>query len=266
MKRIITLVLSLAMLACSLFVFAACGKDENVLVCGVTLYEPMNYLNDKDEWVGFDTEFAQLVGEKLGMEVKFQKIEWQQKYTELNTGNIDCIWNGFTANAEDDGKPRIESVDFSYSYMYNQQCIVVKKDNLENYKDVDSLKGKKAAAESGSAGESAAKKLVGEGIDVIKSSAQINTFTEVKSGAVDFAVVDIFLARSLAGKGDYSDLAIAEDIVLEAEVYAIGFKKGSDLKDKVNKAIQELYDEGKLTEIAKKYDLEDALKIEEFKG
>jgi polar amino acid transport system substrate-binding protein len=101
---------------------------------------------------------------------------------------------------------------------------------------------------------------------MIDAAAQVDTFIEVKSGAVDFAVVDILLAQSLTGTGNYADLAIA-DITLDSEVYAIGFEKGDALKDKVNTAMQELFDEGKMAELAEKYGLQNSLKLDTtFKG
>ncbi|HOO25679.1 MAG TPA: transporter substrate-binding domain-containing protein [Clostridiales bacterium] len=261
MKRFLAITLAFVLVLSGGVLFSGCNKKEaKTLVCGVTEFEPMNYKDTNGNWTGFDTEFAKLVGEKLGMEVKFQEIEWSGKYVELEAGTIDCIWNGFTANSSDDGKARSEIVDFSYGYMLNQQCVVVKADAAENYKSADALKGKKAVAEKGSAGEAAAQELVGEGVKVLGVAAQINSFAEVKSGASDFAVIDILLAQKLVGKGDYGDLAIA-DITLDSEIYAIGFKKGSDLTQKVNAAILELEKEGKLAELAEKYGLENSLKV-----
>jgi polar amino acid transport system substrate-binding protein len=247
-----------------LFTVAACNRssNENKLICGITDFEPMNYRDSSGNWTGFDTEFALLVGEKLNMTVEFQEIEWASKYNELNAGSINCIWNGFTANAveRDTGNPRSEYVDFSYSYMLNQQCIVVKADRLGEFRSTDDLFAMTAAAEKGSAGESVAANLIGDDGIMIDAPAQINTFTEVKAGAVDFAIVDILLAQQLAGSGDYSDLAIA-DITLESEVYAIGFQKGSDLRDKVNGAILELEASGALAELAEKYGLTNSLYV-----
>jgi polar amino acid transport system substrate-binding protein len=268
MKRFFCLMFAVTMVLSSLFILFSCNKkEETALICGVTLYEPMNYKDANGNWTGFDTEFALLVGEKLGMDVQFQEIRWEYKYTELESGTINCIWNGFTANSfEPDGKARSEYVDFSYSYMLNQQGIVIKSENSDKFQSVEDLMGKKAAAEKGSAGESFAVDTVGDSGEVLDTAAQIDAFMEVKSGAVDFAVVDILLAQSLTGKGNYTDLQIA-DITLDSEVYAIGFKKGSPLTEKVNKAIKELYDEGKLTELAKKYKLENSLCLDtEFKG
>jgi len=249
-------------------VFTGCKKEKDAgkLICGVTDFEPMNFRDASGKWIGFDTELAQLVGQKLKMTVDFVEIEWANKYNELNSGTISCIWNGFTANASEDGTSRSAFVDFSYSYLRNQQCIVIKAERKSEFKAVGDLAGKIAAAESGSAGESAAKDIVGDAGKIVGTAAQINTFIEVKSGAVDCAVVDVLLAKRLAGSGDYSDLTIA-DITLDYEVYAVGFKKGSDLRDKVNKALKELYDEGKMSELAKKYHLEDSLVLDtNFRG
>ena len=261
MKKILSLLLAAMMLVGSVFALGSCGKD-NVLTCGVTIFEDMNEKDENGNWTGFETEFAIEVGKLIGMDVEFQIIDWSQKYNELNSGAIDCVWNGFTANSSDNGIPRKELVDFSYGYMLNQQCIVVKKDNVANYTTEASLAGKKACVEGGSAGEAYAKTVTDEA-KVTKATAQINAFTEVKSGAVDFIVVDIVLAQNLCGKGDYADLAIVEAIELESEIYAVGFKKGSDLTEKVNEAIKELEKNGKLMEIAEKYGFENVIKVTE---
>ena len=121
--------------------------------------------------------------------------------------------------------------------------------------------GKTAAVEGGSAGAAYAKDAVGEGGKLVEFPAQNNAFLEVKSGASDFAVVDILLAKNICGNGDFKDLVIVEKIELPAEYYAVGFKKGSDLTAKVNGAIKTLDENGKLLELAKKYGLENSLKV-----
>ena len=264
MKRIVLIALC-ALIAAG--IFTGCKTDAGKLVCGITDFEPMNYRDDSGKWTGFDTDLAVLVGRKLNMSVEFQEIEWGSKYQELEAGTIACIWNGFTANAsEPDGTKRSDMVDFSYSYMRNQQCIVIRTARAGEFTTVGNLAGKTAAAESGSAGESMAQKLVTDRGRIVGSPAQVNTFLEVKSGAVDCAVVDVLLAQRLAGSGDYSDLTIA-NITLDHEVYAVGFKKGDSLRDKVNQALKELYDEGKMMELAQKYKLEDTLVLDtDFRG
>jgi len=266
MKKI-TFALMCVLLAAGM-VFTGCKNEKSAgkLVCGVTDFEPMNYKDEGGKWIGFDTELAELVGQKLKMKAEFVEIEWANKYNELNSGTISCIWNGFTANASEEGTSRSALVDFSYSYFLNQQCVVIKTERKGEFRAEGDLAGKTAAAETGSAGESAAQILVGDAGKIVGTAAQINTFIEVKSGAVDCAVVDVLLAKRLAGSGDYSDLTIA-DIALDHEVYAVGFKKGSDLRDKVNKALKELYDEGKMLELAKKYHIENSLVLDtNFRG
>ena len=262
MKRIIFLVLTAILISTMVFITSCAGKSEGTLICGVTEYEPMNFRDENGNWTGFDTEFALLVGEKLGLKVEFQLIEWSQKFAELNSKAIDAIWNGFTATAnEPDGTPRITLCDMSYSYMLNTQSVVVRTNRSAEFTSIENLAGKTLAAEAGSAGETKAKGFVGETGTIIGTPAQINTFMEVKSGAVDGAVIDIILAKQIVGTGDYTDLVIA-DITLADEVYAIGFRTGDTLRDKVNGAMKELYEDGTLMEIAIKYGLDERLELD----
>lgn len=262
MKKIISLVLALTMIVGALFSLSGCFANGDKLVCGVTIFENMNEKDEDGNWIGFESEFAIEVGKILGMDVEFQEINWENKYDELNSGAIDCIWNGFTANSYDNGIKRSDLVDFSYGYMLNQQCIVVKTADLAGYSSEADLAGKEACAEGGSAGLAYAESAVGAN-NVVSATSQLNAFTELKSGAVDFIVVDIVLARNLCGTGDFANLSIVEDIQLESEIYAIGFKKGSDLTAKVNAAIKELEENGKLLEIATKYGFENVLQVTE---
>lgn len=258
-KKILCLVLILGAVTAMSFGLVACNNgtdaeyitEKGTLVCGITLYEPMNYY-ENNELVGFETEFAKAVGEKLGLTVKFQEINWDSKILELNSKAIDCIWNGFTVNEERKGQ-----VEFTKSYLNNSQCVVVKAATLAQYTSNAACNGKKAVAETGSAGEKAASKLTS--VEVVKQSAQVSALTEVSSGTADFAVVDIILAKSMVGTGAYAGLAIAENVVLEAEEYAVGFRKGSDMAQKVNAVIDELLADGTLETIATKYGVSNAL-------
>ena len=270
MKRILSIVMAAVMIVGALTCFASCGKKEDTLVCGVTIFEKMNEKDANGNWTGFESEFAMAVGEIIGMKVEFQEIDWGQKYMELEAGTIDCIWNGFTANSTDkiDGveTKRSDLVDFTYGYMLNQQCIVIKKDNAETIKTEADLAGKKAGVETGSAGESYAAGVVGESGSLEKYPAQNKAFLEVKTGAVDFAVMDIVLAQNVCGQGDYADLMIVETITLASEVYAVGFPKGSELTAKVNAAIKTLFENGKMAQLAEKYGFTNTVKlVEEIK-
>ena len=263
MKKIVLIALCALVLTGAVFARPGSERNEGKLICGITLYPPMNYLDESGNWTGFETEFAQAVGAKLGLQVEFQQIDWNRKFIELQAGTISCIWNGLTANVVDSvtGRQRYEDVDFSYSYMLNQQAVVIRAARAAEFRSHADLAGKTVAAEAGSAGESYAIEAVGDNGKFIGSSAQIDTFVEVKSGAVDFAMIDILLAEQMAGVGDHSDLMIAP-IEMEAEVYAIGFSKGSPLTARVNQAMQELFDEGVMMRLARKYGLENSLKLD----
>lgn len=264
-KKILIACVSAIVAVGAIFGLAACTvkdvakiQEKGYFICGVTLAAPMNFKDGSDNWTGFDTEFAQAVAEKLNLQVRFVEIDWGQKYTELNTGSIDCIWNGFTANcADDDGVQRSDKVSMSYYYMDNCQVVVTKASNVANLGNAAALSGKKAGVESGSAGAAYAQS-VGATLEVEKTS-QLATLTDLKAGSVDFVVIDKTLASSVVGKGDYSDLAIVDAIQIEGEKYAIGFRKNSDFTAKVNEAMKELAQDGTLQTIAEKYGLESVL-------
>ena len=236
-------------LAVSCMTACQASKGKTVVV-GYTIYEPMNYFDANNNLVGYDTDLAKAVFEKLGYEVIFQEIDWSSKYTDLDSGTIDCVWNGFTCNtADDDGILRSEKVDFSYNYMENRQVIVAKSDS--GIASAADLSGKLAAVESGSAGETYAASF--EGANVKGFLKQTDCLFEVNAGTADFAVVDAQLAKSYAGKGDYASLMIVEDLSSDVEYYAIGFKKGSELTAKVNEQLEKLGADGTIAKLAEQY-------------
>lgn len=249
--KILSLMLAVLLFVCC---FTACGdkkEEKTPIVIGYTIYEPMNYLDANGKLIGFDTELAEKVFENLGYKPVFKEIQWDNKYTDVNSGAIDCIWNGFTCNtADDDGILRSTKVDFSYNYMENLQVIVVKDASIKTAED---LKGKIAIAESGSAGESYAKGF--EGISFKGALKQTDGLLEVNAGTADFAVVDAQLAKSYCGKGDYAALSIVDALSSDVEYYAVGFKKGSALTAKVNAQFEKLGKDGTIKALAEKYGL-----------
>lgn len=226
-------------------------KSNGKLVIGYTVYDPMNYF-EGNEFVGFDTEFAKAVCEKLGIEPDFVEINWDTKETELKAKSIDCIWNGFTINEE-----RKKNLEFTKPYIENKQVVVVKKANADKYKDTASLSGANIVAETSSAGEDAIKD--DENLSKATYTAvpkQTDGLLEVKSGTADAVVLDYTLANAMVGDGtDYADLTIVDGLDLAVEDYGIGFRKGSDMAEKVNGVIDELLQDGTLQKIAEKYEL-----------
>ena len=253
----------LAVVLCVLFVsgmFAACSKSNNSksdldyvkskgkMVIGVTLYEPMNYKDENGNWTGFDTEFAQAVCEKLGVEAEFIVIDWDNKIFELDSKKIDCAWNGMTLT--DEVK---ESMNCTKPYVKNEQVVVMKADAVKNYTDVASLKDVTFAAESGSAGEAALKDLSLDA-NLTSVAAQSDALMEVKSGSVQACVIDNTMANAMTGEGtSYSELA--QGISLTSEEYGVGFRKDSDLTAEVDKIIDEMKADGSLQKLADKYNL-----------
>ena len=265
MKKMFSLILAVLMIASLL---TACGSapagapnagadtpttaDTKTVVVGYTIYEPMNYFDDNGKLIGYDTELAEAVFGNLGYKVIFQEIDWSSKYTDLNSGTIDCVWNGFTCNtADDDGILRSDKVDFSYNYMENRQVIIAKAD--AGIASAADLSGKLAAVESGSAGESYAATF--EGVTVKGFLKQTDCLFEVNAGTADFAVLDAQLAKSYAGKGDYANIVIVDGLSSDVEYYAIGFKKGSELTANVNAQLEKLAADGTIAKLAEKYNV-----------
>ena len=231
--------------------------SKGTLVVGITDYAPMDYKDPgSDEWTGFDAEFAEAFAEAIGVEVEFIEVDWDNKFFELESNKIDCIWNGMTITPE-----RQENMSISIPYMANKQVIITKAENAEKY--AASLEGAKIVAESGSAGEELATTN-----DFFKNGeftavgSQATALSDVKAGVADVAVVDYVLSIGSIGEGtDYSDFVIIEKEEFGSEEYGIAFRKGSDMTEKVNAAIKELAADGTLTKIAEKYKLQDVLLV-----
>lgn len=253
MKKMLVIAL-VAMMCLSLM--ACGGKSHEALKIGFTYFEPMNYLDDQGEFVGFETEFAKAVCEKLGRTPEFVEINWDSKTMELASGNIDCIWNGMTITPE-----LSEALSISDPYIKNYQVVVIRAENAADYVDTAALVGKTVEAEAGSAGEAAiASDANLSQATYISVTKQTDALLEVKTGAADAAVMDYVLAAALVGQGDYADLAIIEGLELSVEEYGIGFRKeDTELTEQVNKAMQELIDDGTLGALADKYGLTDQL-------
>ncbi len=264
MKRILTLTLAFVLVFCMVAGMASCGaqkgdlaaiEEKGYFVCGITVYAPMNYFDEDGNLTGFDTEFAQAVAAELGLEAKFQVISWPNKYMELNSGAIDLIWNGFTYGMESDGVSRTEYVDFTHAYLENRQCLVTLADRVDELNSATALAGLKGVAEGGSSGEGVAIEFAGDEANVTTFTSQASALMELIAGNADFAVIDYQMAKAMVGNGDYAALAINNAVELEGEVYAIGARKGSDFTAKVNEAIEALSANGKLAELAEKYEL-----------
>jgi len=230
-------------------------EDKGKLVIGITEFDPANYWDEDGNLVGFDTEMAIAACEELGVEAEFIVIDWDSKELELESKNIDCIWNMMGVNDE-----RKEYADFTAAYIVNGQVAVIQKANADKYVDVDSLnvEGLTAVAEEGATGQSVAEAQF-DNADFIPVAGQTDAMLEVKAGTADFAVVDFLTASSMIANSDYADLMIVQDLVLEIEYDAVAFRKGSDAVAMMDGALEKLFEDGTAAEIAEKYALTDQI-------
>ena len=255
MKKIFAMLLSVILV---LSLFAGCGssgdsdmayiKDKGKLIVGITDYAPMDYKDENGEWTGFDAEFARLVAQELGVDVEFFLIaDWSKKVFELDSKNIDCIWNGMTINEE-----LLSTCSVSDPYVINAQVVVMKADAIANYPDAASLVDLTFAVENGSAGQKAAESIGVKNIVAVQDQAA--ALMEVAAGTADACVIDITMAYAMTGEGtSYDDLGVG--LTLTSEEYGIGFRKGSDVTAKVNEIMAKFMEDGTLDALAQKYDL-----------
>lgn len=257
MKRVLVMLLAaLMVLTC----FAGCGasgksdlkyiQDKGTMIVGITDYAPMDYKDENGEWTGFDAELAQMVCEKLGVKCEFFVLaDWGKKFYELETKNIDAIWNGMTITEE-----VTLNTNCSAPYVVNAQVLVMKADVVGDYDSVESLAPLTFAVENGSAGQDA---VVEAGIpesQIIAVQDQAAALMEVAAGTSDACVIDITMANAMTGEGtSYADLA--SGISLTSEEYGIGFRKDSDVTGKVNEILDQLRADGTMQALADKYNL-----------
>ncbi len=253
MKKLLALILTVLLGVSACIGLTACGdkgdlqrvKDNGKLVVGVTVYEPMDYLDENGEWTGFDAELAKAFAQELGVNCQLVIITWSQKVAELDSKQIDLVWNGMTAS-EELGK----NIDFSVSYAKNAQVAVVKSDSTITNKE--QVKASKIAVENGSAGHTVAKDEI-QAATITPVTAQVDALTEVLSNTSEVAIIDITMAQSVVGKGEYANLKIVDGVSYGDEIFAVGLRKGSDLKEKLDAFLKAKYADNTLTTLAEKY-------------
>jgi len=223
-------------------------------------YPPYGYMDDNGEYTGFDLELAEAVCELEGWELVKKPINWDSKDMELNSGSIDCIWNGFTMNGRED------DYTFSVPYVDNSQVIVVsEKSGIETLND---LAGKVVGVQAASAAlellqseEKGGQKALADTFASLNEFADYNTaFTELQAGALDALAIDIGVANyQIKSRGE--GYKVLEE-TLNTEQYAIAFKKGNEeLRDIVNADLDKLVKDGTFAELAEKYEISDMVTL-----
>lgn len=261
MKRKIAIIMSMIMLV---FSFAACtsnnadvGTDveepsseaKDTFVVGFDQdFPPMGFVGDDGEFTGFDLDLAAEVAKRLDLELVLQPIAWDAKDMELSSGNIDCIWNGFTINGRED------SYTWTKPYMENNQVFVVRADS--GISSLADLAGKAVVVQADSSAEKALadkSDLVESFGDYIKADNYNSAFMDLEAGAVDAVAMDEIVANyQIQKRGDDSFIVLEE--TLAAEEYGVGFLLGNEeLRDKVQSTLEDMAADGTLAKISEEW-------------
>ncbi len=224
-------------------------QAKGTMIVGIDdQFPPMGFVGEDGEITGFDVELSKLVAEKLGVEAEIQPIDWSAKEMELNSGNIDVIWNGYTITAE-----RIEQVEFTKPYLNNEQVLVVANDSTYNAKA--DLEGKIVGAQVESAGLAALNadtEFAGTLTEVPEYDDYMMALLDLGSSRLDGIAIDkIYIGYTMAQEpGKYRML----DESLSDEYYGIGCAKGAvALREAIDKALDELYEDGSIEALSTKW-------------
>lgn len=226
------------------------NSDKQFIVGFDAEYPPYGYKDDNGEYVGFDLDLAQEVCARNGWELVKQPIDWDSKDMELNSGSIDCIWNGFTMTGRED--------DYTWSKPYVDNSIVVVVKEGSGIEKKEDLAGKVVAVQADSSGLAALTdeedneenlKLAASFSDLQQVADYNTAFMNLEAGAVDAIVVDIGVADyQLESRTGFVML----DDKIRTEQYAVGFKLGNEeLRDQVQSTLDEMLKDGTFDDIAK---------------
>jgi len=227
------------------------GEKKTIVVGLDDTFAPMGFKDDNNELVGFDIDLSKEIEKITDYQFEFQPIDWMTKETELQQGNIDLIWNGYTVTDE-----RKEIVAFSTPYMTNKQIIIIQDDS--DIDSIDDLEGKTVATQEGSSSYDAIMAdtdLVAaiEGNEPISYSTFNDVFNDLLTNRSDAIVVDETLARYYMKQRGLTELRVLDDD-LGSEEYAIGIRKDdTQLKEDLDAALKTLTDNGKLDEVKNRW-------------
>ena len=244
-------------------------KVESVgtLVLGLDdAFPPMGYKDtETGDIIGFDIDIAKEVCSRLGIELKLQPIDWNNKQSELENGNVDCLWNGFSKTPERD-----EQFNLSIPYMKNEQIILVKTDS--DYQTLEDLAGKTIGVQADSSAESALeaeenkefKDSLGE---IVKIEDYAMAVLEIQNGTIDAISIDEVVARFYLNNDPDAYRILSDSdgnaLSLATEDYVIGFRKSDNaLKEKVEEALREMSSDGTMKTISEKWFGEDVTTVE----
>lgn len=236
-----------------------CGSKSNDKTFTVGFdaeYPPYGYMDDNGDYTGFDLELAQAVCDMEGWTLEKKPIEWNSKDMELESGAIDCIWNGFTMNGRED------DYTWSQAYVDNSQVVVVAENS--GISSLTDLAGKTVGVQAASAALTLLQEDQAELADTfagLQEFADYNSaFVELQAGSVDAVAMDVGVANYQIKTRGEGYTILPE--VLNSEKYAVGFKKGNtELCETVDADLTKLAEDGTIAKLAEKYDISDLICI-----
>jgi polar amino acid transport system substrate-binding protein len=254
MKKILSLLIILALAVTTVFAATQDNslnyiKEKGVFVLGLDdSFPPMGFRDQEGEITGFDIDLAKEVCKRMGVELKTQPVDWNAKILDLNSKNIDVIWNGLTITDE-----RKKNVEFSKPYIANRQIIIVKAGSgIDTKAD---LAGKTIGLQFGSSADDAVKsdpktmKSMGE---IIKFEDNVQALMDLGIGRIDAVVVDEILGRYYISQKE-GVYAVASDYFTEEE-YGIGFRKDDKaFAAEVDRILDEMVKDGAAAAISNKW-------------
>lgn len=263
-KKLITGIVVVALACFGFAALAGCGGGQSsnqssdksndsktTLIVGFdSAYPPYGFVGDDGQYTGFDLDLAQEVANRNGWDYKAEPVDWDAKDALLGSGQINCIWNGFTIEGRED------SYTFSEPYMLNEQVVVVKKNSGIN--SLSDLKGKTVMTQVDSAaldvleGDQKALADTFKGGKAQTIGDYNNAFLQLNSGAVDAVACDLSIAQYQIAASPDSYVQLSD--ALSTEHYGVGFKKGdTEMADAVTKTLKEMYADGTVKTVCEKY-------------
>ena len=270
MKKLLAILLAALLVAGML---AGCGgsgsgednslqyiKDKGTLILGLDdAFPPMGFTDENGEIVGFDIDVAKAVAEELGVELVLQPVDWASNETELNSKNVDCLWNGLSITPS-----RLEKLTMTKSYMKNRLVIITKSDSGIN--SLSDMAGKVLGTQGGNDAATTALDNNAEFKDSLSNIVEFKdynmAFQDLKIGGVDAVLVDEAVGRYyLTTSGE--DCKVLDEVLDDSDKYGVGLRKGEEaLKNAIDDALVKLEQDGTLAEISEKWFGEDIISIE----
>lgn len=263
-KKLITGIVVVALACFGVAALVGCGGGQSssqssdkssdsktTLIVGFdSAYPPYGFVGDDGQYTGFDLDLAQEVANRNGWDYKAEPVDWDAKDALLGSGQINCIWNGFTIEGRED------NYTFSEPYMLNEQVVVVKKNSGIN--SLSDLKGKTVMTQVDSAaldvleGDQKALADTFKGGKAQTIGDYNNAFLQLNSGAVDAVACDLSIAQYQIAASPDSYVQLSD--ALSTEHYGVGFKKGdTEMADAVTKTLKEMYADGTVKTLCEKY-------------